>query len=128
LFNAKTRPARNLKFYPLALSQAINTGKLKFIAEKFKVQTCRGDEKLLRDMDVWELLNLRPEAILDIPERLHEEHGVSSEFLQDTLKEFNIQTVGRGPLEEFHHYDKDMQYFLAKTRHYSWPKGTGMFV
>lgn len=127
-----TATARNIKFYPLALSQAIKEGKLHFIADKFKVFPCQAntsneaEKKLFTELSTWELLNLRPETILDLGEELKNQFGISSKFLQDALDHYNIQTVGRGPLEESHGITKSMKYFLAKTRHYSWPKGAGM--
>lgn len=129
MINAETqRLARNLKFYPLALFRAVNEGKLKFIAEEFKVKPCKkgSEEKLFSKLDAWELLNLRPETVLDLPGKLNEQFGISSEFLEDALKEYNIQTVGREPLETKIGVKQPIQYFVAKTRHYSWPKGAGM--
>ncbi|KAI4260572.1 MAG: hypothetical protein L6R42_004003, partial [Xanthoria sp. 1 TBL-2021] len=51
------------------------------------------------------------------------EYGISSTFLQDTMKQYGIQSVGLGPLERQYDVDKPIQYMLASTRHYSWPKG-----
>ncbi|KAK6346656.1 hypothetical protein TWF696_006775 [Orbilia brochopaga] len=125
--------ARNLKFYPLALFMALKKGKLKFIGNKFLVQPCKtgSAEKPLIELQLWELLNLRPETVLDLPAKLNKEFGISSEFLAGALEEYNIQTVGRGPLEEYfaeHYHEpiKPMRYFAAKTRHYSWPKSAAI--
>lgn len=128
-------PARNLKFYPLALKWAIEKGKLQFIKDEFKVHPCSSDLKnpnekeLFVKMDNWTLLNLRPETVLGLPEALGKEFGISTPFLESALEEYNIQTGGRGPLEEYHKLPKEMKemkYLLGTTRHYSWPKGLGM--
>lgn len=102
-------------------------GKLKFIANKFKVAPCKKDspEKLFKDLSEWELINLRPETILDLPKTLNEEFGITSKFLEGALTEYNIQTVGREVLERKFHIENPMKYFVSKTRHYSWPKGAG---
>ncbi|OJJ31330.1 hypothetical protein ASPWEDRAFT_747212 [Aspergillus wentii DTO 134E9] len=124
--------ARNLKFYPLALKWAIEKGKLQFIKDEFKVHPCSSDLKnpnekeLFVKMDNWTLLNLRPETVLGLPEALGKEFGISTPFLESALEEYNIQTGGRGPLEEYHKLPKEMKemkYLLGTTRHYSWPKG-----
>lgn len=121
--------ARNFKFYPLSLRIAMDKGDLQFIADKFKVQTCQGDRKLLKDLSTWELLNLRPKTVLDLPQSLTEQCGISPQFLEGVLDEHNIQTVGKDALER--HFgitpEKPVIYMLGKTRHYSWPKGGGKF-
>lgn len=101
-------------------------GNLQFIANRFEVQPCIGNKKLLKDLTTWELLNLRPETVLNLGEDLNTQYGISGDFLQAALDQFNIQTVGRGVLEEKFGIKKPMQYLLSKTRHYSWPKGMGM--
>ncbi|KAL8847899.1 MAG: hypothetical protein Q9221_007075 [Calogaya cf. arnoldii] len=116
--------ARNLKFYPLALRNAVKDfGPLSFIGNTFIVETCGGARKLFKDLSKWELLNLKVHTVLEIPNRLFLEYGISSKFLQDTMKEYGIQSVGLGPLERQYDVDKPIQYMLASTRHYSWPKG-----
>ncbi|EEB93640.1 hypothetical protein MPER_07671, partial [Moniliophthora perniciosa FA553] len=41
---------------------------LDFIADTFTVPTCTGTVKLLRDFTTWELLNIAPPDVLDIPD------------------------------------------------------------
>ncbi|DAA78911.1 TPA_exp: Uncharacterized protein A8136_2696 [Trichophyton benhamiae CBS 112371] len=115
--------ARNLKFYPLTLSWAMKEGSLWFIADKFKVTPCVGDEKLFKDLTPWELLNLSSQTILGLADRLHEQFGITSKYLEEALNPFSIQTVGKDRLEAYFGINKPMKYFHAKTRHYSWPKG-----
>lgn len=124
------REARNFKFYPLSLRMAMDEGALQFVADKFKVQTCQGDRKLLKDLSTWELLNLRPKTVLDLPQSLTEQCGISPEYLQSVLEEYNIQTVGKDALERYFEItpEKPIVYMLGKTRHYSWPKGSGKFL
>lgn len=117
--------ARNLKFYPLALRRAVDEGELKFVADRFKVQTCVGEEKLFKDMTTWELLNLRSKTILDLPQDLYDQFGISSKYVEEAVKKYNPQSCGKGELERYFEIDKPVQYMLSKTRHYSWPKGAG---
>ncbi|QMW46871.1 hypothetical protein G4B11_010350, partial [Aspergillus flavus] len=114
--------ARNLKFYPLTLYQAMKEGPLGFIADTFQVTTCVGEEKLFKDLGVWELLNLRSDEILGMGDALYRQFGVTSKFLEEALRPFTIQTTGKDVLEREFRIQKPIKYFLAQTRHYSWPK------
>ncbi|KAL9602441.1 MAG: hypothetical protein Q9219_001865 [cf. Caloplaca sp. 3 TL-2023] len=115
---------RNLKFYPLALRNAIKDfGPLSFISSTFEIETCAGPKKLFKNLSKWELLNLKVPTVLEIPERLSVEYGISSVFLQNAMKKYGIQSVGIGALERQYDIEKPIQYMLASTRHYSWPKG-----
>ncbi|KAM5346129.1 hypothetical protein ACJ41O_009134 [Fusarium nematophilum] len=119
--------ARNLKFYPLSLSRALKDGKLKFIAEKFYAPSShRLPKKLFKDLDAWELLNLRPDTVLDLPKELNNQFGITGQFLESALKGYNIQTVGREALEKAFNIENPARYFVSKTRHYSWPKGAAI--
>ncbi|KAI1269383.1 pyridoxal-dependent decarboxylase domain-containing protein [Xylariaceae sp. FL1019] len=118
--------ARNLKFYPLSLRRAFEKDKpLDFLTNAFYVDTCKGERKLFSSLTSWELLNLKPTDVLDLPDRLYQEHGISNSFLSEIMNEFTIQSTGKDCLErEFK--VKPAQYMLANTRHYSWPKGAAI--
>ncbi|CAG7971697.1 unnamed protein product [Penicillium salamii] len=118
--------ARNLKFYPLTLFQAMDEGTLGFIANTFFVTTCTGEEKLFKDLNQWELLNLRSEVILNLGDALYNQFGITPEYLEDALKPFNIQTTGKDALERQFNVTKPTKYFVSQTRHYSWPKGAAI--
>ncbi|KAL8803494.1 MAG: hypothetical protein Q9200_006185 [Gallowayella weberi] len=123
-YAGSTKIARNLKFYPLALHNGIKDfGPLSFIGGTFVIETCNGSKKLFKDLSKWELLNLKVPTVLEIPERLATEYGISSTFLQETMQKYGIQSVGLGSLERQFDIDKPIQYMLSSTRHYSWPKG-----
>ncbi|KAF9636665.1 pyridoxal-dependent decarboxylase domain protein [Lasiodiplodia theobromae] len=116
--------ARNLKFYPFSLKWAMEeNGPLSFIPEDFSVRTCQNVLKKFRDLDNWELLNLRPKTILDIPEQLRTRYKISPTFLQKALDEYNIQTCGKHELQKHFNIDQAPTIMVSSTRHYSWPKG-----
>ncbi|RAH78646.1 pyridoxal-dependent decarboxylase domain protein [Aspergillus japonicus CBS 114.51] len=120
--------ARNLKFYPLALHQAITKGKLKFISNKFMVETCKDGYKKFVNLQTWDLLNLKPKTVLDLPDQLYEQFGISSDFLKDALDPYNIQSAGlmheeADEIHQFYRSLKAMKFIVSKTNHYSWPKG-----
>ena len=92
--------ARNLKFYPLSIRSAMHEdGPLYFIANSFKVEPCVGSEKRFKDLSTWELLNLKPRAILDIPEQLYSQYRISPGFLDLVLKQYGIQSTSKTSLE-----------------------------
>ncbi|PSS02377.1 pyridoxal phosphate-dependent transferase [Coniella lustricola] len=117
--------ARNLKFYPLSLCLAFK-GPLSNVAETFKVQTADGREDLLINLSTWELLNLRVETILDLPDRLTREYGISSAYIDQVMNEYGIQSRGKDTLERQYGLKATPQYFVANTKHYSWPKSAAI--
>ncbi|KAF5492470.1 putative L-tyrosine/L-aspartate decarboxylase [Colletotrichum siamense] len=119
--------ARNLKFYPLSLRKAFDEGqKLEFLKDSFHVETCQGERKLFTHLSTWELLNLKPSDVLDLPDRLYQEHGISNKFLSDLMNDLTIQSTGKDDLEREFGIEKPGQYMLSNTRHYSWPKGAAI--
>ncbi|KAI6764322.1 hypothetical protein HG530_008111 [Fusarium avenaceum] len=120
--------ARNLKFYPLSLCLALRHGKLQFISEKFYASSCFHAPKqtLFKDLKGWDLLNLRSDVILDLPNELNKQFGITSKFLESALNDYNIQTIGKEVLEREFGVVEPIKYFVSKTRHYSWPKGTAI--
>lgn len=98
---------------------------LDYAASRFYIETCQGEQKLFSELTTWELLNLKQSIILDIPDRLYQELGISNDFLSGVMNEFSIQSTGKDVLEKAFQIDKPCQYMLATSRHYSWPKSGG---
>ncbi|CAE6427578.1 unnamed protein product [Rhizoctonia solani] len=121
--------ARNLKFYPLSLFKAMGDAQpLEFIRNSFEVTLCNDKtRKLFKDCSTWELLNLKPETILEIPYRLEEEYDIAAEALTGFMHPFLVQTVGRHALEsEFEITKNPVQLITTATKHYSFPKGCAL--
>lgn len=120
--------ARNLKFYPLSLKLAILESPLKFLATiqpSFQVTLCTGAVKDFMACSIWELLNLTPATVLGFPDYLYSRYGISQTFLQNSMYNYSIQTVGKNYLERYFHIEKPAQFFVGTTKHYSWPKAAG---
>ncbi|KAH8423228.1 pyridoxal phosphate-dependent decarboxylase family protein [Aspergillus melleus] len=118
---------RNLKFYPLSLSLAITNGDLKFLKDvKFEVELSNGSVKRFLDCTSWELLNLKPSTILEFPQQLYEQYGVSQTALAKALDLYSVQTLGKRALLDEFKVEKEPQFFVTSTRHYSWPKGAAI--
>ncbi|CUA75437.1 hypothetical protein RSOLAG22IIIB_11727 [Rhizoctonia solani] len=115
--------ARNMKFYPLSVASAMEPGaSLDFIRDEFTIELCNGETKLFSQATAWELLNLKPETVFDIPERLQNEYAISAGALSAALNPYLIQTCGKDVLEKKFNI-KPSKYFVGTTKHYSWPKG-----
>jgi len=117
--------ARNLKFYPLSLKLAIESSSLRYLADVFEIELCTGKKKKFAQCDTWELLNLKPSTVLNIPDQLFNDFGVSQTALTNAFSAFSIQTVGKGYLEKKFEIESSPQMFVGTTKHYSWPKGAG---
>ncbi|KAJ1311931.1 hypothetical protein OPQ81_010391 [Rhizoctonia solani] len=118
--------ARNMKFYPLSLACAMEPGApLDFIRDEFSIELCTGETKLFGQATAWELMNLKPETVFDIPERLQNEYAISSGALSAALGPYLIQTCGKDVLEKKFAMPPS-KYFVGTTKHYSWPKGAAV--
>ncbi|KAH7345481.1 pyridoxal phosphate-dependent transferase [Rhizoctonia solani] len=118
--------ARNMKFYPLSLACALESGApLDFMRDEFNIELCNGEIKLFSQASAWELMNLKPETVFDIPERLQSEYAISAGALSSALSPYLIQTCGKDVLEKKFGM-KPSKYFVGTTKHYSWPKGAAV--
>ena len=127
--------ARNLKFYPLSLTLAMeNDGLLSFISDTFELTTCSGTKKLFSKFTTWELLNITPDVVLDIPDLLYKQYLISPTFLQQAMYGYIIQSVPKDDPMFVQRFERDgislnkMALVTSATKHYSWPKGAGGFT
>ncbi|KAF9265153.1 PLP-dependent transferase [Marasmius fiardii PR-910] len=119
--------ARNLKYYPLSLYNAMRPGQpLQFAANSFMTTLCTGESKNFFSCSSWELLNLAPTEVVDLPGRLTAQFGISQENLDSILDQFSIQTVGKDQLDRDFGITLPPQYLLSRANHYSWPKGAAI--
>ncbi|RDH36369.1 pyridoxal phosphate-dependent transferase [Aspergillus welwitschiae] len=117
----------------IANLESIWVGKLQFLAGKFTIENCQGESKVFDEMTAWELLNLRPDTVLGIPQRLYNHHNISNDFLDKVMVDYNIQNISKSELEEefletdvINDVKFPFRYMVGKTRHYSWPKGAAI--
>ncbi|KAL0575884.1 hypothetical protein V5O48_006084 [Marasmius crinis-equi] len=124
--------ARNLKYYPLSLHNAMTKPNalepppLDFAAKSFTVPLSNGDYKLFSLCTPWELLNLTPAVVVELPERLTEKYGISREKLDGILASYSIQTVGMERLNSDFGIKEAPQFLIGRANHYSWPKGAAI--
>jgi len=120
--------ARNLKYYTLALKNAMTQGDnppLGFVYPTFKVKLCTGEEKFFKDCSTWELMNLKSHTILSFADTLAIEYGISSKYVEYIMNDYIIQTVGKEALEKQYNV-KPPVVLISYTNHYSWPKSAAV--
>lgn len=113
--------ARNLKYYPLAIREAAGD-----VAELGPVLDLEvgyaGEMRRFGELDRWELLNLAPDDVLAIPQRLRAQK-VSEDAL-DQINKYSVQELG---FPAFHRAgEKSPAIICPGTMHYSWPKGASL--
>ncbi len=122
--------ARNLKFMPVTIAQAIaNESSLK-AARDLRVTLPNGSEsKRLLDLDSWELLNLKTDDILQLSPDIQNKYGIDAAVLQTAISPYNVQVIG---MAEFYHRflpgirPEQPAVMAPSTMHYSWPKAAAL--
>ena len=114
--------ARNLKYYPISMVQAIENDPAMVKAKALSVDYC-GKQCLLTNLTTWELLNLNIETTLALADTVNETFGITIDTINDAIEPYLIQSTG---IIEFNQqYLSDVKYpklFGTATKHYSWPK------
>ncbi|KAF8328626.1 pyridoxal phosphate-dependent transferase [Amanita rubescens] len=120
------RVARNLKYYPLSLKAAMAPGEPLSFAVSLKITLCNGQQKEFGQCTVWELLNLAPTEVLNLPDHLFSQFGIPPQTLATILEKYSIQTTGKGKLDLLFGITKPPVYLISPTNHYSWPKSAAI--
>ncbi|MFD3218351.1 pyridoxal phosphate-dependent decarboxylase family protein [Bacillus sp. BR_7a] len=129
--------ARNLKYYPISLAEALKNDPFFQDAKDTTVTMLNGDTKRLIDLDTWSLLNLKGDDVLQIPEQIKKRLGKGSEMTEenaridalfnDVMDKYNLQRLG---MLEF--YRRFLPHTPAPvilgpvSMHYSWPKASAV--
>lgn len=113
--------ARNVKYLPVALRWAADEA-----GESVRIRVADGERAELRDLGLWELLNIPPESALDAVEAFQDAVGDPFKAL-DLLARYSLaglgyQEFGRRLLEEFDDALPSGVVLVPSTAHYSWEK------
>ena len=115
--------ARNLKYYPIAVAEALRRERRLRRAGDLEVSRPDGTRRCLLDLDTWELLNLTVDEVLALPKRMVEiDKDLAGDL--DRINQYSVQYLG---------YDQFARKYLGTevgqpvvlapvTKHYSWPK------
>ncbi|KAE9407609.1 PLP-dependent transferase [Gymnopus androsaceus JB14] len=110
----------------MCIRNAVDEGPFQFISDTFTVKTCQDEEKLFASLNTWELLNLKLSTILEIPQRLFKEYGISPVYFNKVMNGYSIQTVSTKALESKFQITAHPRYYVSSTKHYSWPKSAAL--
>lgn len=120
--------ARNLKFYPLSLCEALKAEPALAAARGIEVYTCDGRRQPLVALDVWSLLNLKVDDILALPARLTAEYGISGDTITRAMSSYSLQHLGMQEL--YRRFGEGVPaapvFFVPATKHYSFPKAAAV--
>lgn len=94
---------------------------LNYISDTFDIETCAvpRERKLFKDLDSWELLNLRTQDILDIADPFYLKYGITSQYLEAVLGKYTVQSTGKDNLLKKFGIEEEPQVFVSNTKHYS---------
>jgi hypothetical protein len=115
-----------LKYYPLSLKNAMLPGQPLSFTSSLETTLCDGRRKAFRHCTTWELLNLTPNEVLDLPGRLSSQFSVPISTLENILEPYSIQSVGKAELDLAFNITERPQYLISPANHYSWAKGTAI--
>jgi glutamate/tyrosine decarboxylase-like PLP-dependent enzyme len=112
--------ARNVHYYPVGASLAARS-----LGVDVPVSMPGGSLAMLRDLDLWQLLNIRPECSLDLWEKLWAaapKQLVESALSRHSLASLGYQDYSRQLTREFGDPLAAGVVLAAGTSHYSWAK------
>ncbi|MBZ4419027.1 pyridoxal-dependent decarboxylase [Myxococcus sp. RHSTA-1-4] len=114
--------ARNVKYLPVSLRHAAEEAGLR----KLEVRLPDGRERPLRELSLWQLLNVPPEAALDALERFRSQVGDSGRamalVMRHSLAGLGYQEFGLRLASEFQDALPPGIVLVPSTAHYSWEK------
>lgn len=119
--------ARNLKFYPVALREALLSDSESGLKKARTLEIARldGGRARLVDLDGWELLNLAIDEVLGLPAAIEAQFGIDGGTTARAVKPFSPATLG---MLDLYRSNRSLASLGAPvvvvpaTRHYSWPK------
>ncbi|MCD9195140.1 pyridoxal phosphate-dependent decarboxylase family protein [Streptomyces albireticuli] len=118
--------ARNLTYHPVAVAEAIRREAGLAAARDMTVPLPDGTERPLLELTPWQLVNLRPNTVLDLPTRLRNAYRLTDDQL-NLVDRYTIQHLGYDSFRRFLKDEVEPGVILASaTMHYSWPKAAAV--
>jgi glutamate/tyrosine decarboxylase-like PLP-dependent enzyme len=120
--------ARNLKFYPVAIREALRKAEALRPAKNITVGSADGHSLELVNADDWSLLNINTDEILKLPARLVKDCEISPDLLSSLLRPFSLQQIGMYDLlrQLTNSVSKLPVFLVPGTKHYSFPKAAAL--
>lgn len=117
--------SRNLKYYPVSVKAALMEVESLKNARHITVEKCSGESAELISLTLWELLNLKVDTILALPDRIQKMIPKSADYTA-AVEPYLLQTMG---FENFQKYIPGIPspaLLGPATKHYSWPKNAAL--
>jgi len=114
--------SRNLKFFPISLKNAISKEEKLSNAKPLEVQLLNGNKQRLIDLNEWELLNLKADDVLSLPQKIQDDFEISIDVTTHILQDYSVQNIGLKNIIK----DKNPVAIAPVTQHYSWPKSAAV--
>lgn len=119
--------ARNLKFLPLALAEAVAQDPRLAGARNVTLRTLDGRRRRLLDLDSWSLLNLPIDEAIGLSQRIADAGNIAATDISDALANRTVAALGMIDFSRRFLPDVPAPVILAPaTAHYSWPKGASL--
>lgn len=119
--------ARNIKYYPVSLRKAINEKEILKPLMNLSIVLPTGKEEKISHLSDWQLLNIKVDEVLALPERIEKKFGISVDTLSDIMNEYSIQNLGFNELCKLITPDIQSPIVIAPSHiHYSWPKSAAI--
>lgn len=119
--------ARNLKYLPLTLADAVRHDARLAAAKTVTLLTLEGRRKRLLDLDSWELLNVPVDEAIGLSARITATAGIDAETVAAAIAGRTVADLGMIEFSRRFLPDTPAPVILAPaTAHYSWPKGASL--
>lgn len=119
--------ARNLKFYALAMQDALKNEAALKPAASLEISLPDGTTGKFVELTTWQLLNLLADDVLAIPNRFSAEFGLDRQAITDSISPYSLQSLGiAGFARKYLAGIRDGRVFVPGTKHYSWPKAAAI--
>ncbi|NNU79918.1 decarboxylase [Halovulum dunhuangense] len=119
--------ARNLKFLPLTLADAVRHDARLAPARTLTLLTLEGRRRRLLDLASWELLNLPVDEAIGLSARITATAGIPPEVVAAAIEGRTVADMGMIEFARRYLPDTPAPVILAPaTAHYSWPKGASL--
>ncbi|AKF79598.1 decarboxylase [Myxococcus fulvus 124B02] len=119
--------ARNLKFYPLSLREALGKEPALAAAKGLEVTLPSDKKARLLDLNAWQALNLEVDEVLGLPTRIQDQFGIPVETLTARLSDYTLQDLGLVEFTRRHLGDVKAPVFMVPgSKHYSLPKAAAI--
>lgn len=121
--------ARNLKYMPITLAEAIRNEPDMAGGKDVKVSLADGRLVKLLDLECWELLNVAIDDVIALSPRLQSDFGITPEAIKAALDKYSVQNLGLAEYQQ-RFIARDTQslpvVLAPSTAHYSWPKSAAL--